>query len=95
MAKYIDGFVLPLPKDKLEQYTAITTKAAAIWKEYGALEYLEAVGDDFEAEHMTPFPKLAGASPDETVVMAHIVYESREHRDALNFLGSGVSEQHF
>jgi len=84
MSKYIDGFVLPLPKDKIDKYTEIATKAAAIWKEHGALEYIEAVGDDFTAENMIPFPKLAGASADETVVMAYIVYESREHRDAVN-----------
>ncbi len=84
MSKYIDGFVLPLPKDKLTEYTAIASKAAAIWKEYGALEYIEAVGDDFVAENMTPFTKLAGAGPEETVVIAYIVYESREHRDAVN-----------
>ena len=84
MNKYIDGFVLPLPKDKLEKYTEIATKAAAIWKEHGALEYIEAVGDDFNADNMVSFPKLAGAKDGETVVIAYIVYESREHRDAVN-----------
>ena len=84
MSKYIDGFVLPLPKDKLEKYTEIATKAAAIWKEHGALEYIEAVGDDFNAENMVSFPKLAGAKDGETVVVAYIVYESREHRDTVN-----------
>ncbi len=84
MSKYIDGFVLPLPKDKLEKYKEVATKAAAIWKEYGALEYIEAVGDAMEVEDMTPFPKMAGAGADETVVMAYIVYKSREHRDAVN-----------
>lgn len=84
MSKYIDGFVLPLPKDKIDKYTETATKASAVWKEHGALEYIEAVGDDFTAENMTPFPKLAGASGEETVVMAYIVYESREHRDAVN-----------
>ncbi|MEP2775976.1 MAG: DUF1428 domain-containing protein [Luteolibacter sp.] len=84
MSKYIDGFVLPLPKGKLEKYTQVATKAAAIWKEHGALEYLEAVGDDFKAEDMVDFPKLTGASAEETVIMAYIVYESREHRDSVN-----------
>lgn len=84
MSKYIDGFVLPLPKDKLEKYTEVATKAAAIWMEHGALEYIEAVGDDMEAQDMTPFPEIAGAGPEETVVMAYIVYESREHRDEVN-----------
>ncbi len=84
MNKYIDGFVLPLPKDKLEEYTKTATKAAAIWKEYGALEYVEAVGDDMDIEDQVPFPKMAGAKDGESVVMAYIVYESREHRDAVN-----------
>ena len=84
MSRYIDGFVLPLPKDKIGKYTEVATKAAAVWKEHGALEYVEAVGDDMDANEMTPFPKLTGAGPDETVVMAYIVYESREHRDAVN-----------
>jgi uncharacterized protein YbaA (DUF1428 family) len=84
MSKYIDGFVLPLPKDKLEQYKVLATKAAAIWKEYGALEYIEAAGDDLAVQEMTSFPTIAGASQEETVVMAYIVYESREHRDAVN-----------
>ncbi len=84
MSKYIDGFVLPIPKDRLEKYTEVASKAAAIWKEYGALEYIEASGDDLDVTDQTPFPKLAGAGPEETVVMAYIVYESREHRDAVN-----------
>ena len=50
MSKYIDGFVLPIPKDKLEKYTEVATKAGAIWKDHGALEYVEAVGDDHEGE---------------------------------------------
>ena len=84
MSKYLDGFLLPLPKDKLDVYREMATKASAIWKEHGALEYVEAVGDDLEAKDMTPFPQLAGASETETVVLAYIVYESREHRDAVN-----------
>lgn len=84
MSRYIDGFVLPLPKDKLEQYTEVATKAATIWKEHGALEYVEAVGDDMNANEMTSFPDMAGAAPEETVVMAYIVFELREHRDAVN-----------
>jgi uncharacterized protein YbaA (DUF1428 family) len=84
MGRYIDGFVLPLPKDKIGKYTEVATRAAAVWMEHGALEYVEAVGDDMDANEMTPFPKLAGAGPEEIVVMAYIVYESREHRDAVN-----------
>ncbi|MGJ8644454.1 MAG: DUF1428 domain-containing protein [Luteolibacter sp.] len=83
MSNYIDGFVLPLPKDKLEKYTETAAKAAAIWKEYGALEYIEAVGDDMDIEDQVPFPKLAGAKDGETVVFAYVVYKSREHRDEV------------
>jgi len=84
MSKYIDGFVLPVPKDKLETYRDIAEKAGQIWKEHGALEYIECVGDDLEVKEMLSFPKLANANPDETVVFSWIVYESREHRDEVN-----------
>ncbi|MBX3744564.1 MAG: DUF1428 domain-containing protein [Verrucomicrobiae bacterium] len=84
MSKYIDGFVLPLPDDKVEVYRETASKAAAIWKEHGALEYVEAIGDDMEAQDMVPFPRMAGAGPNEKVVMAYIVYRSREHRDEVN-----------
>ncbi len=84
MSKYIDGFVLPLPKDKVEAYQAVAGKCGAIWKEHGALEYIEAVGDDLDIKDMVPFTSLAGTSPEETVVFAYIVFESREHRDAVN-----------
>ncbi len=84
MSKYIDGFVLPLPKSNLESYRAMSAQAAAIWREYGALSYTEAVGEDLDIKDQVPFPQLAGAKPDETVVFAWIVYESRAHRDEVN-----------
>ncbi len=84
MSRYIDGFVIPVPKARLEDYRDMASKASAIWMEYGALEYVEAVGDDLDVECQMPFPKMAGAVPEETVVLAYIVYESREHRDAVN-----------
>jgi len=84
MSKYIDGFVLPLPKDKIDAYQEIATKCGAIWKEHGALEYIEAVGDDLDIKDQVSFRTLAGSSPEETVVFAYIVYESREQRDAVN-----------
>jgi len=59
-------------------------KGGKIWKEYGALEYRECIGDDFEVKDLVPFPRLAGAQPDETVVFAWITFQSREHRDAVN-----------
>ena len=84
MSHYVDGFVLPLPKDKVEAYREIAEKASKIWIEYGALEYRECVGDDMEVKDLVPFPKLAGAGAEETVVIAYIVYNSREHRDEVN-----------
>ncbi len=83
-SKYIDGFLLPLAKDKIETYREIATKAAAIWKEHGALEYVEAIGEDLDVKDVRPFPQAADAKENETVVLAYIVYESREHRDAVN-----------
>lgn len=84
MSRYIDGFVLPVPQDKLENYRAMAAQAAVVWKEHGALEYVEAVLEDADAKEMVPFPRLAGVKNGETVVFAYIVYPSREQRDAVN-----------
>lgn len=84
MSKYIDGFVIPVAKANIEQYREIAQKASEIWKEYGALDYYETVGDDLETEGMLSFKTIAGASADETVIFSWIVYESREHRDQVN-----------
>ena len=84
MARYVDGFVIPVPKENVEKYREMSQKAGEIWKEKGALEYIEAVGDDLEIEKMLSFKTIAGASDDETVIFAWIVYESREERDRIN-----------
>ena len=84
MGKYVDGFVLPVATDNIEKYRELAEKAGAIWKEHGALEYIEAVGDDLEIAEMVSFKKIAGAGDDETVIFAWIVYESREERDRIN-----------
>ncbi len=84
MSKYIDGFVIPVPKANIEQYREVAAKCAAIWKEHGALEVIEAVGDDLDVKDQVPFPTLAGTAEGETVVFSYIVFESREHRDAVN-----------
>lgn len=83
MSVYVDGFVLPLRRDKLEEYKAMSEKASKIWKEHGALEYRECVGDDLEVKDLLPFPTMAQAGPDETVVLAYITYQSREQRDEV------------
>jgi uncharacterized protein YbaA (DUF1428 family) len=84
MGKYVDGFVLPIAAENVEKYRGMAQKAGDIWMEYGALAYYECVGDDLEIENMLSFKTIAGASDDETVIFAWIVYESREHRDKVN-----------
>ena len=82
--KYIDGFVLAVPKKKLAAYRALARKAGKIWREHGALEYRECVGDDFNVPMGIPFPKCARTKPGETVVFAWTGYQSRAHRDKVN-----------
>lgn len=84
MARYVDGFLFPIAGDKLEAYRDIASKAGAVWMEHGALQYVEAVGDDLAIDGVRPFPDAAGARAGETLVFAWIVYESREHRDRVN-----------
>lgn len=84
MDHYIDGFVIPVAKDKIEAYKATATEAAAIWIEHGAIEYRECVGDDMDIEDQVPFPRLADAKPEETVVFAYAVFPSKQARDEAN-----------
>lgn len=84
MAKYADGFVLIVPKKNLDAYRKMSRKAGRIWREYGALEYRECVGDDLKAKFGLPFGKLTKAKPSEAVVFSWIVYRSRKERDKIN-----------
>jgi uncharacterized protein YbaA (DUF1428 family) len=84
MGRYIDGFVIPVPKDRVEDYRRVAEKASAVWKDHGALDYWECVGDDLDVKDMVSFRQLTQAGPDETVVFAWVVFESREHRDRAN-----------
>jgi len=81
---YVDGFVIPIPKDKIENYKALAEKASRVWKDHGALDYYECLADDLEAKDMRSFTETAAAKTDETVVFAFIVYPSREARDTTN-----------
>ena len=87
MAHYVDGFVLPVSRDRLDEYKRVAEAAAVIWKEHGALDYWECVGDDLDVESTfsyRSFEDLVEAGDDETVVFAWVVFESREARDAAN-----------
>lgn len=84
MAKYVDGFVIPLKNSSEEDYREIASPSCEIWLEHGALEYYECIGDDLDIEGVRNLKEMAAAAEDETVVFAFIVYESREHRDEVN-----------
>src|SRR3954447_18000202 len=81
---YVAGFVVAVPKEKIEEYKALAHKAGAIWKEHGALAFVECVGDDVPYGELTSFPRAVQAKEDEIVIFSWIVYESREQRDAIN-----------
>ncbi len=81
---YVDGFILPVPKKNLAAYQAMARKSAKIWKEYGALAYVECVGDDVPPGKVTSFPRSVKLKPSEVVVFSWIVYKSRAHRDRAN-----------
>ena len=84
MAQYVDGFIIPLPKNKIDDYRRIAQKAGEVWRDHGALEYRECVGEDLDVKRQVPFPHLINSTPDETVVLAWIVFKSRAHRDEVN-----------
>lgn len=84
MAIYVDGFLLALPKRKVEEYRRMSLKAGKIWKEHGALEYRECIGDDLKPEHTGAFRRGLKLKPGETVVFSWIVYKSRAQRDRIN-----------
>jgi len=84
MANYIDGFVFPITQDKVDQYKAIAESVAEIYKEHGALDYVEFIGDDMVREGTQPFPELVGAKENEVVVFGWVTFESRESRDIVN-----------
>ena len=81
---YVDGFVVAVPKQNIEAYKTMARKAGDVWKEHGALAFVECIGDDVPYGQLTSFPRAVQAKEDETVVLSWIVYESREQRDAVN-----------
>lgn len=84
MAHYIDGFVLPVPRDRLNEYKRVVEAVAEIWREHGALDYCEYVGDDLNRQGTRPFTDLVAATEDETIVFGWVVFDSREARDLAN-----------
>ena len=84
MPAYVDGFLLAVPKRKLATYRQVARRAGRIWREHGALEYRECVGDDLKTTFGRPFAKAAGVKSGETVVFSWIVYRSRADRNRIN-----------
>ena len=81
---YVDGFLIPVPKKNVAAYRRMSAKAGKVWRELGALEYRECVGDDLAVKVGISFPKTAKAKAGETVVFSWIVYKSKAHRDRVN-----------
>jgi uncharacterized protein YbaA (DUF1428 family) len=84
MARYIDGFVVPVPRRKVAAYRRMAQQAARVWQDHGALEYKECLLDDPASTFALPFPKGIKAKAGETVVFSWIAYKSRAHRDRVN-----------
>jgi uncharacterized protein YbaA (DUF1428 family) len=82
--KYVDGYVLAVPKKNLTAYRRMAHKAGKIWREYGALDYKECAGEDLKVKMGIPFPRMMKVKPAETVVFSYIVFKSRAHRDRVN-----------
>jgi len=84
MARYVDGFVLPVPRKNIDAYRQMAELGGKVWREHGALDYVECIADDVKPGELTSFPQSVKLEPDETVVFAWIVYASREERDRIN-----------
>jgi uncharacterized protein YbaA (DUF1428 family) len=82
--KYVDGFVVPVPKANIDAYKKVSETMGRLWKDRGALAYVECVADDVKPGKVTSFPQAVDLKDDEVVVFSWIVYESREHRDRVN-----------
>jgi uncharacterized protein YbaA (DUF1428 family) len=87
MAHYVDGYVIPVPKKRVNAYRRMAQKAGKIWRDHGALEFRECVGDDLNVKMGLPFPRGIKIKPGETVIFSWIVYKSRAHRDSVNKKG--------
>ena len=84
MAMYVDGFLMPIPKKKVDAYRKLARKAGKVWMEYGALSYVECMADDVKPGKWTSFPQAVKLKPDEVVWFSWITYKSRKHRDSVN-----------
>lgn len=84
MGHYVDGFVVPVPRAKLDEYRKMARKAGKVWIEHGALEFVESVADDVKPGKRTSFPQAVKLKEDEVVLFSYIVFKSRAQRDRVN-----------
>ena len=82
--RYVDGYVLPVPKKNLKAYIRMARIGEQVWRKHGALDYRECVGDDLTTKWGTPFTRMLKVKPGETVVFSYIVFKSKAHRDSVN-----------
>ena len=82
--RYVDGYVIPVPKKNLRDYARMARTAAKVWREHGALDYKECAGDDMKVKFGLPFPRLLKLKSGETAVFSYILFRSRKHRDQVN-----------
>jgi uncharacterized protein YbaA (DUF1428 family) len=83
-ARYVDGFVLAIPKKNIDSYRRMARMAGKIWREHGALEFRECVGDDLAVKMGVPFPRIMKKKSNETIIFSWITFKSRTHRDRVN-----------
>ena len=81
---YVDGFIIAVPKANLEAYKKLAGQCEPIWREYGAIDYVECIAEDVKPGKVTSFPQAVKLEPDETVIFSWITYKSREDRDRVN-----------
>lgn len=84
MSKYVDGFVLPIPKKNLKAYVKLAKLCAKVWREHGAIDYVECVADDVQVGKTTSFPQSVKLKKNEVAIFSYITYKSRKHRDQVN-----------
>jgi uncharacterized protein YbaA (DUF1428 family) len=84
MPNYVDGFVVPVPKKNIAAYRKLARLGAKVWKEHGALDYVECIADDVKPGKWTSFPQAVKLKPNEVAWFSWIVYKSRRHRDQVN-----------
>jgi uncharacterized protein YbaA (DUF1428 family) len=81
---YVDGFIVPVPKNKVQAYRQMARKAGKIWREHGALQFRECIADDVSVGKVTSFPRSVKRKPTETVMFSWIVFNSKADRNRIN-----------